>query len=46
MRSVTIPMFLEGSLPDSRLTVYLQESSKELWIQTRPLVLLCPGGGV
>lgn len=45
MRSVTIPMSLEGSLPDSRLTVYLQESSKELWIQTRPLVLLCPGGG-
>ena len=45
MHSITIPMSLEGSLPDSRLTVYLQENSKELWIQTRPLVLLCPGGG-
>lgn len=45
MRTITIPMTQETSLPDSRLTVYLQEPSKELWIRDRPLILLCPGGG-
>lgn len=35
----------EGSLPDSKLILYLQDASEKLAIQTRPLVLICPGGG-
>lgn len=45
MQIITIPLAQEGSLPDSHLTVYLQENSRELWIQERPLILFCPGGG-
>ena len=35
----------EGSLKGAKLTVFIQEPSKELYIKKRPLVLLCPGGG-
>lgn len=35
----------EGSLPDAKLVLYIQEPSNELLIQERPLILLCPGGG-
>ena len=33
-----------GSLPDAHLDVYIQEYSKDIAIESRPLVLLCPGG--
>lgn len=39
------PMQAEGSLPGSRLIVYIQEYSKDMAYNERPLVLLCPGGG-
>lgn len=45
MRSITISLNMQGTLPGSHLTVYLQEESRELWIHDRPLILLCPGGG-
>jgi len=35
----------EGSLPDSKLIVYIQDASPKLAIDKRPLVLICPGGG-
>ncbi len=35
----------EGSLEGAKLTVFIQENSKELAIEKRPLLLLCPGGG-
>lgn len=40
-----IPLHLEGSLPGSRLTLYIQEYSENMMIKERPLVILCPGGG-
>ena len=39
----TIPV--EGSLPTSKLCMYLLEDSPNLLIDERPLILLCPGGG-
>lgn len=41
----TFPVQVEGSLPDSRLITYIQDHYEEIGIQTRPLVLVCPGGG-
>ena len=41
----TFKMELEGSLPGSKLVTYIQEYSKDIGIDKRPLVLLCPGGG-
>ena len=36
----------EGSLEESSLTVYIQEtSSPKMKIKKRPLVIVCPGGG-
>ncbi len=35
----------EGSLEGAKLTVYIQEKSKEIKLSKRPLILLCPGGG-
>lgn len=35
----------EGSLPDAKLCTYILETSDELMIKKRPLILLCPGGG-
>lgn len=35
----------EGSLTDARLCTYILDTNKELLIQKRPLILLCPGGG-
>lgn len=40
-----IPLQLEGSLPEAKLVMYIQEYSEALYIKERPLVLLCPGGG-
>lgn len=39
------PIQVEGSLPDSKLITYIQEDSESLAINTRPLILICPGGG-
>lgn len=39
-----IPVRTEGSLPDSKLVVYIQDHSESLYIKERPMVLLCPGG--
>ena len=36
---------VSGSLPDTKLTLFLQRRSEELQTKTRPLVLICPGGG-
>ena len=41
----TFKMEQEGSLPGSKLVTYIQEHSKDIGIDKRPLVLLCPGGG-
>lgn len=41
----TYPIQVEGSLPDARLITYLQDGSDSMAIKTRPLVLICPGGG-
>lgn len=40
-----ISIRLEGSQPDARLVLYIQDYSKEMLVQERPMVLLCPGGG-
>lgn len=40
----TFPIFMPGSLPAARLTVYIQEHYEEIGIDNRPLVLICPGG--
>lgn len=45
MRIEQVPIQVEGSQPDTKLTIYLQENSPELKITERPLILLCPGGG-
>ena len=39
-----IPVRTEGSLPGSKLVVYIQDHSESLYIKERPMVLLCPGG--
>ena len=41
----TFEMKETGSLPGSKLDLYLQETSDALKIVKRPLILICPGGG-
>ncbi len=41
----TFKMEVAGSLPGSKLITYIQEYSKDIGVDKRPLVLLCPGGG-
>lgn len=41
----TYEMHMPGSLPGSKLVTYLQEDSDSIGIETRPLILICPGGG-
>ena len=41
----TIPIQVEGSLPDTRLVTYILDHADNIKIDKRPLVLLCPGGG-
>lgn len=41
----TLEMKETGSLPGSKLDLYLQDASRELKIGKRPLILICPGGG-
>lgn len=38
-------MKAQGSLPDARLIVYIQDYSDSIAIKSRPLVVVCPGGG-
>lgn len=45
MLTQTFQIQVEGSMPDTRLTVYIQETSPELKNSERPLIMLCPGGG-
>ena len=40
----TISMQMPGSLPESRLITYIQDTYPEVDIPSRPLVLICPGG--
>ena len=44
MINKTYPIQMEGSLPDARLIVYIQDHYEEIAISSRPLVLICPGG--
>ena len=44
MRNEVFSIKVGGSLPETRLTTYIQEHYKEIDIETRPLVLACPGG--
>ena len=39
------PLQVEGSLPDAKLVTYIQDYSDAMAIETRPLILMCPGGG-
>lgn len=39
------PIQAEGSLPEARLITYIQDHYEEIDIETRPLILVCPGGG-
>ena len=39
-----IEIKVHGSLPGARLVTYVQEYSKELGTNERPLILLCPVG--
>lgn len=41
----TFKMEVAGSLPGSKLVTYIQEYSKDIGVDKRPLVLICPGGG-
>ena len=41
----TFPIQVEGSLPDTRLVTYILDDAANIMIDTRPLVLICPGGG-
>jgi len=45
MLNITFPIQEEGSLPDTRLVTYIQEHYNDVGVGTRPLVLICPGGG-
>ena len=40
-----IPISVEGSRPEAKLIVYIQNFSESMLIQERPMVVLCPGGG-
>lgn len=44
MKNEVFEIKVDGSLPRARLTTYIQDYHKEIGIETRPLVLICPGG--
>lgn len=44
MRNEVFEIKVQGSLPETKLTTYIQENYREIDIETRPLVLICPGG--
>ncbi len=45
MINKTFPIQMEGSLPETKLVTYIQDYYDEIGIKTRPLILICPGGG-
>ena len=40
MRMETFKIQVEGSMPDTKMTVYIQETSPELLMNKRPMILL------
>ena len=34
----------KGSSPEAHLTTYLLNTPEDLWIEKRPMVIVCPGG--
>ena len=44
MKNETFKIQVEGSLPETRLVTYIQDHYQEIKIDSRPLVLICPGG--
>lgn len=44
MKNETFQIQVEGSLPETRLITYIQDHYQEIKIESRPLVLICPGG--
>lgn len=44
MKNEIFPIQMAGSLPYARLITYILDSPEEMEIDTRPLVLICPGG--
>ena len=44
MKNETFQIQVEGSLPETRLITYIQDHYQEIKIDSRPLVLICPGG--
>lgn len=45
MKNETYKMEQAGSQPYAKLVTYIQDDSVEIGIPSRPLVLICPGGG-
>lgn len=45
MLTETFQIKVEGSQPNAKLCTYILDESKELKINTHPLILMCPGGG-
>ncbi len=45
MNYLTKSMTVPGSLPESKLVLYLQDQSPEIFMPSRPMVVICPGGG-
>lgn len=44
MKNETFKIQVEGSLPETQLITYIQDYYQEIKIDSRPLVLICPGG--
>ena len=44
MKNETFKIQVEGSLPETQLITYIQDHYQEIKIESRPLVLICPGG--
>ena len=44
MKNEIFQIKVNGSLPGTKLTTYIQEHYKEIDIDSRPLILVCPGG--
>ncbi len=45
MNYCVLPVKVPGSAPYASFTLYLQEPSASLRIKTRPVIVICPGGG-
>lgn len=40
-----IPLQAEGSMPEAKLTLYIQDYSTDMFVRERPMIIICPGGG-